>query len=335
MRASLLIAALPLMAATAALAQPRVEIPIQQSVLANGAPRYWVELSIAGGAPIRAMLDTGSTGLRVLAADPSAKALPAAGPDQNYGYTSGARFSGPPVKARIALGAARTPDDFVFQRIDKAGCGDDRPDCPVSEVAADAYRIGGRGENGFVAILGTNMGEADTPNPLKAMARSWIIELPKAGSDQPGRMILNPTGDETTGFTALPLDPIFANLRGGFHDAVPGCVIKAGGETSLCGPMLLDSGAPVVEVTLGGDARPVAWPGGTKARLTMGRQGAAVAMPFVTDGDQASRLTIRAGKGQPRNRISAGSLPFQAFAVLYDPQARILGLKPRTPTETP
>jgi hypothetical protein len=337
-RPALFALAVALCSGSAAFAAPgaRVEVPIHQSVLENGAPRYWVELSIAGGAPIRAMLDTGSTGLRVLALE--ARDLQAAGPSQDYGYTSGARFSGPTVKAQIALGSARTGSDFPFQRIETIGCSEAKPDCPVGKVAVADYRIGGRGARGFTAILGSNMGDADAPNPLKSLAESWVIELPLAGSDAPGRLILNPRDDETAGFTRVQLDPAFATLRGGFHDAVPGCVGKADGSARLCGPMLLDSGAPAVEVTLGKDQKAQAWSAGTSARLSIGRPDAFVAMPFTTDRDQAAKLRLREGRGQPRNRISAGSLPFQAFAVFYDPKERILGLKPRTPdtaTETP
>jgi hypothetical protein len=328
-----LLALAALAVAQAAAAAPRVEVPIHQAMLEGGAPRYWVDLSIAGRPPIRAMLDTGSTGLRVLAIE--AADLPVAGGVEEYGYTSGARYRGPIVKAAIALGEARA--DVRLQRVDTAACAKDHPDCPVDQVPARDYRIGGRGARGFTAILGANMADGPAPNPLKALADAWIIDLPRSGSDQPGRLILNPDAADRAGFTLVPTDPAFADLRGGFHDAVPGCVRKADGSTALCGPMLLDSGAPVVTVSLGGAEKPVAWPAGTPARLSIGRPGAAVALAFTTDVDQASKLIVRKGEGQPRNRISAGTLPFQAFAVLYDPQARILGLKPRNPaaTETP
>jgi len=331
-----LLALAALTVASAAVAGPRVEVPIHQATLEGGAPRYWVDLSIAGRPPIRAMLDTGSTGLRVLAID--AEDLPEAGSSvREYGYTSGARFSGPIVKGPIALGAAHSAADVRLQRIDTVTCAKTRPDCPVEKVAAKDYRIGGRGERGFTAILGANMAEGDAPNPLKALADAWIIDLPTPGSDQPGKLILNPDAADRAGFTLVPTDPKFADLRGGFHDAVPGCVRQAQGSVAVCGPMLLDSGAPMISVSPGEGQKVQPWQAGTAARIAIGRPGAAVAMGFTLDKDQASKLVLIPSESQPRNRISAGTLPFQAFTVLYDPQARILGLKPRNTaaTETP
>lgn len=188
-----LVALLALAPVTVALAAtPRVEVPIQQSVLAGGAPRYWVMLSIADGEPSRAMLDTGSTGLRVLAAAVPPTGVTRTDASKTYGYTSGAEYDGVIARARISLGAAQTKDDFPFQLIDKAGCSKAKPNCPVLKVAAKDYRIGGRGAQGFMIILGANMAASDAPNPLAAMADSWIIELPRPGSSQPGRLILNP-----------------------------------------------------------------------------------------------------------------------------------------------
>ncbi len=334
------LAAAPGPTTTALAAKPRVEAPIGQSRLANGAPRYWVELSIAEGAPMRALLDTGSTGLRVLAAAAPTSGVTPTGASKTYSYTSGAEFSGPVVRGRVALGQARTDGDVPFQLVDTVKCGKAKPDCPVSEVSPRDYRIGGRGALGYVAIIGTNMGQADAPNPLEALADSWIIELPLPGSTKPGRLILNPDDADRTGFTSVRLDPVFAELHGGFHDAVPGCLTSADGARSLCGPVLLDSGAPVVEVALGAGVKPSAWPAGSTAVLAIAPiQGPPLTATFQADRDQVSTLRIHPGQGQPRNRISAGALPFYAFSVLYEPHARILGFKPRQPdtaaTETP
>jgi hypothetical protein len=326
--------------ATALAAKPRIEVPIGQSRLASGAPRYWVELSIADGAPMRALLDTGSTGLRVLAAEAPTAGVTPTGANKTYGYTSGAEFSGPVVRGRITLGQARTGDDFPFQLIDTTRCSKAKPDCPVIEVSPKDYRIGGRGALGYVAIIGVNMGQGDPPNPLQALADSWIIELPRPGSTRPGRLILNPDDADRAGFAPARLDPAFADLHGGFHDAVPGCLATGDGARSLCGPVLLDSGAPVVEIALGADARPGTWPSGSTAVLAIAPiTGPPLAASFVIGGDPTAHLEIHPGQGQPRNRISAGVLPFYAFSVLYEPHARILGLKPRQPdtaaTETP
>lgn len=336
-----LVALLALAPVTVALAAtPRVEVPIQQSVLAGGAPRYWVMLSIADGEPSRAMLDTGSTGLRVLAAAVPPTGVTRTDASKTYGYTSGAEYDGVIARARISLGAAQTKDDFPFQLIDKAGCSKAKPNCPVLKVAAKDYRIGGRGAQGFMIILGANMAASDAPNPLAAMADSWIIELPRPGSSQPGRLILNPNDADRAGFSKVQLDPVFANLKAGFHDSVPGCVRTVDRAQSVCGPMLLDSGAPQVEIAFGASTKPQDFKTGASAAVVIAPvEGPPLVAPFTVGRGLAANLETHPGEGQPRNRISAGVLPFYAFSVLYEPHTRFLGLKPRQPdtaaTETP
>ena len=44
----------------------RVEVPIRQTKISDGVIRYSVPVSIDGGGPIDAELDTGSFGLRIL-----------------------------------------------------------------------------------------------------------------------------------------------------------------------------------------------------------------------------------------------------------------------------
>jgi hypothetical protein len=319
------------------MATERSEVPIRQSVAQGDIPRYWIELSIAGGPPIRAMLDTGSSGLRVLA---NVGAPPGAAPTNEtvrYGYTSGAEFSGPILTAPVTIGRLTTPPNFRLHLIETAACNASKPECPVSHTPPEAYRIGGRGKEGFTAILGTNMGRANVGNPLSAVADVWIIELPRPRSREPGRLILNPAPDEQAGFERLRLDPVFEQADGNFHDAVAGCVVSLDDDRSICGPTLLDSGAPVIEVSLGAGKSGGPWGPGVQAAIAFPTpSGAPLAARFVTGRDQPSKLLIHEGQGQPRDRISAGSLPFYAFSVLYDPKDRILGLKPRqAATEKP
>jgi hypothetical protein len=318
-------------------AAERAEVPIRQSVAQSDTPRYWIELSIAGGPPLRAMLDTGSSGLRVLANVGAPAGATRTDETVRYGYTSGAAFSGPILTAPVTIGSLTTPASFRLHLIEAMTCSASKPQCPVSRTSPEAYRIGGRGTEGFTAILGTNMGRSNVGTPLSAIADVWIIELPRPGSRAPGRLIMNPTPDERAGFERLPLDPVFERVDGNFHDAVAGCVVSLDGERSICGPTLLDSGAPVIEVSLGAGRTDASWGPGVPAAIAFPTpSGARMVARFVTGRDQPSKLLVHEGQGQPRDRISAGSLPFYAFSVLYDPKERILGLKPRpSATETP
>jgi hypothetical protein len=61
---AMMLAGLPA-APVPAVAAERVEVPLHQRVLSDGNIRYFVTLSVAGSRPLDAMLDTGSTGLRM------------------------------------------------------------------------------------------------------------------------------------------------------------------------------------------------------------------------------------------------------------------------------
>jgi len=59
---------------------------------------------------------------------------------------------------------------------------------PASLVSAAQYGIQGDGlpGEGFVAIMGVNMGHDPVPNPLIALGvKRWIVELPRPGETTP------------------------------------------------------------------------------------------------------------------------------------------------------
>jgi hypothetical protein len=312
-------------------AQPasRVEIPIRQRVLPNGDIRYTVALTL-GGAPIEAMLDTGSAGLRLLPGALPSGAYRLTDRREDYGFTSGVRLTGWIATADAAMGDLAAP--LRFEMVSTIGCKSDQPNCPASRVKPADYGLGGDGlpGQGFKAIIGVNMGPAPAGNPLAQLgAHDWIIRLPRPGETSPGALILNPTADDTAGFNRFALDPKFSSMDGSFHDAIAGCLFNAA-HKSQCGPMLLDSGAPGFHLTLGQDAPRLDWAKGDTATFgAFGENGAKLGVSFTVGALPGSQITQAPNKGNPRTRISAGNLPFFSFAVLYDPHAGVIGLKPR------
>ena len=82
-------------------------------------------------------------------------------------------------------------------------------------------------DEGFKAILGTDMAPEKVANPLTAMGvRRWIVELPRPGERGPGRLILNPTREETEGYVMLPMSAPFSKMQGGGLGTtpLPGCL---------------------------------------------------------------------------------------------------------------
>lgn len=248
--ACLLLGTPPLLAAAPG---PQIEVPIFQHRLSNGDIRFTVRVSVGGGAPIDAMLDTGSFGLRVLARAIAPTQYTATGITRGYGYGSGVVYRGPLAKAVVTIGGATTGTPVGIQVVQSVMCAAAKPDCPASRVTPADYGIGGDGlrREGFDAILGISLRGSDAPdaaiNPLSVIgSRRWIIILPEPGVATPGRMIINPAADDVAGFHPVLLRrlPPRADGRPQVFDAeIPSCPDRPLALQSSCQPMLLDSGA--------------------------------------------------------------------------------------------
>jgi len=306
-------------------------VPIRQTVLSDGQIRYSVPVSV-GGSKLEAMLDTGSVGLRVLERAILGAAYVSTGPTSTYHYGSGVRFHGVIAEAALTIGGAGGASPI--QVIDSVDCRADAPRCPASRVSADEYRIGGDGlrREGFAAILGVNMGKPYAMNPLAHIgARSWTVILPKRGESVSGELIINPDEHDVAGYTLFQTDEILRNLpeAGGFHDAISGCLSELDSARRICGPTLLDTGAPGLHIISPRPAELSGWRPGTRVELSFAtNRDAPLRTGFVVDSDRSSKLTS-AMRMQPRTWIMAGSLPYFAFSVFYDLESGMVGLKPR------
>jgi len=320
-------------AADAEPAPARVEAPIVQTVLPDGDIRYSISVKV-DGAPVEAMLDTGSTGLRLLPGAVPPALAGRHGRQTVYGYASGVEFRGEIVNTDLAIGQASSSRSVALDVVKSVDCRRDRPDCPASRVDLADFRIAGRGVpgQGFEAILGTNLSEADAANPLEAVgARAWIVTLPKPGDAAPGKLILNPDADDLQGFSLFKLNAALADVPGGFHDAVPGCLVNLEGRRQLCGPVLLDSGSPGIRIVADHPPGVGPWRPGMAAAVTFADGDSLLTARFSADGDLPSSVSFTPAPERAREpaRVVAGPLLFHAFSVLYDPVRGVVGLKPR------
>ncbi len=192
-------------------AQERVELPITQTLLPDGDIRYAVPVSIGGGQPIQALLDTGSTGLRVLGRGAGSGYYQDTGTPSLYIYGSGERLAGTIGLADIGLGDASTSAPAPIELVNDIGCMAFAPDCAAAKLAMPDYGIGGDGiaGQGFAAILGIGLmptAAGDSSNPLPAVgAQRWIVQLPLPGAAAPGVLILNPNIAELQDYQLFPL----------------------------------------------------------------------------------------------------------------------------------
>ncbi len=309
-----------LLVATPALAQ-RVELPIKRVTLSNGDRRFSVTVAI-DGQPVEAGLDTGSTGLRVLAA-----ALPQAAGKHGEGvrisYGSGVEFGGPSIPVALGLGTLPAGKAHV-QRIDKVACLARVPDCAArAKVGASDYRIQGDGQpgEGFVAILGIGLSADPVGNPLVALGiRRWIVELPRPGEDAPGRLVLNPDDAEVARYQHFSFI--------GDTNRVAGCIVAEAPAARLCAPAVIDTGAVGLRVQ-GGKAEQIL-SNGAAAQIVVGDDRATAAMP-VTIGrrDQASGMRLYPARRPGELTLSLGIAPYFHWSVLYDAEHRRLGLANR------
>jgi hypothetical protein len=332
-----LIAASPTRAQTPGGGPVRSEAEIRPSTLSNGARRYAVPVRV-GGTTLMAALDTGSTGLRILPGALAPADAQARGEAETYGYASGSRYEGVVGDAEVAIGGTRGRGPVHLIR--SIGCFAYLPHCPASRTTLDKYGIASDGlpGEGFKAILGIDMAPGRVGNPLRFLgAQRWIVELPRPGEGQ-GRLILNPTAQETQDYVMTPLAAPYAHERGGgLHDAVPGCLVNPGAGARACGVVLMDTGAPGLAVANGGlGAEP--WPDGSSAALDLfDKAGGLAARETLTIGrrDQGTRLTYRREARVVGVVIYAGVAPYFAYSVLYDPRRQTIGLKPRPPGPAP
>ncbi len=314
-----------------ALPSPRAEVPIREVVLSDGTRRYGVPIRI-GGTELEAGLDTGSSGLRILPGVLKDADAQATSRHDSYSYGAGAKLDGEIGRAVVSVG--QLSGATTVQLVRRVGCSSEQPHCAAASIPLSQYGVQGNGlpGEGFKAILGVNMGDAPAASLFKGIgARRWIIELPRPGEPGLGRIILNPTDDEVSGYVTLPVLAAFASEEGGLHDAIRGCLMRTSDQKTFCGAALLDSGAPGLEVVQSSISS-TPWPNETPAVLFFADAGDRVRVAeslVIGRREHASRLTFTQRRGAVATELYFGLTPYFAFSVLYDPAHGTVGFKPR------
>ena len=75
---------------------------------------------------------------------------------------------------------------------------------------------------------------------------------------------------------------------------------------------------------------PKRWGGGRSATLEIGGKGGPASVPFTSGDGPATQVTLHPPRGQGP-QISAGTLAYLRYAVLYDAKAGTIGFKARDP----
>jgi hypothetical protein len=336
--------ALLVLAPGPALAQTdRVVVPISQTALSNGDIRYSVPVQVANSVTIPALLDTGSTGLRVMRGALVSASYQDTGFASLYAFGGGDMLRGTIGTAEISVGGVSTSGDVPFEVVTEASCADFRPVCSAAMVSAQDYGIGGDGirGQGFQAILGVSLtiesGASYTANPLTHIgARRWIITLPEPGQSAAGALILNPDDQELQGFQMFQLAAVQsagAGYDSGWVDTLPGCLNDGTNGQDVCGPAILDTGSPgIIADIVGGQTAPL-WDRDDHVTMSFSTGNQSVSLPFVADRNPGTGLLQEPAQGGA-TRLLDGFLPFFYFDVLYDAGNGQIGLRPRADAPT-
>lgn len=329
-----------LWAAAAAPASSRIVVPIDQTVLRDGAIRYSIGMRI-NGQPLRVMLDSGSTGLRLMPRAVARLGLET-GELRKYPFASGVVLWGSTVRVQAAIGAA-APAALPVQAVYLVSCDPTHPSCPATWEMSAGFRIGADSpdeliSHGFLAILGIGLRPADIPNPLAVIGDGrWVIDLPLPGDPHPGRLILDPGGRELGTYETFPLERETmqgaAGRSAGWRDTIPGCLRQKGDRQAICRPMLLDTGSTGFQVFSSRVDNPTRWPAGSSVVLVF-KPGSGPRVGFEF---HSSRLPATAVFLDPlshsRNAdappITCGVMPYYYFSVAYDASRGVIGLKAR------
>ncbi len=302
----------------------RAEVPIHNFASPTGLTFYSIPLTL-GTAHVEALLDTGSSGLRVLSRALNAPDYATAQTPTDYAFGSGTRMTGVVATGALTLGGLTAPVQFAL--VQATQCTARIPDCPASKTSFAHFGVagGGQPDQGLLGLIGVGLRKGDSvDNPLASLGvTSWIVDLPRPGETQ-GRLVLNPSAGELAGYTLFQLQ---AGPQGGWLDtAVPACVEDEATHISACAGAFLDSGAPGIRV--GAPVSAAGFPEHSRAHLNFPHAGGDVSADFTLSEGPGTHVAV-IDPGPMPQRLFLGTVPFALFSVFYDSGHGVIGLKPR------
>ncbi|MDT0449591.1 DUF3443 family protein [Streptomyces hesseae] len=313
------------------------------------APRLQATVRI-GARLVNLLVDTGSTGLKVLASAVGDDATPT-GTTGSSSFLSGLKISGREARATLRLGAA-TADNQTILLVDSLGCVDRATDCAAAH-GGTPEEFGGV----FDGILGIGMAERDEgvkgccANPMSGLTGdgSFIVHF----DEEHPQLRLNPPPGTVERFRTVSLKrTVTAPARPGATPTtltswnptpMEACLTVTAVLDHECAPVVFDTGTPTLALEAPGPAGPALGallPGGVVD--TYGRQ---VALTITSaDWNWTYQMPSREALTQPMNALStpllsygrqtqaviiAGLPAFTKVDVLYDLHGGRTGLAPR------
>lgn len=301
-------------------------------------------LSINGGRPVRAVLDTGSTGVVVAARlIPDLDRLPVIGPGELTYSSSGRIMRGKWVRVPVTIGGTNgsevTTQPIPVLAVERVDCTPQARRCRARAAPASIAMIG----IGFARQRADAKPVADPALQAGARVRNPFLNLKTADPVRPSYLVtrrgvwLGLTPELLEGFRFVKLE---ANAATGDWNALPACLSVDGRTPPACGTALIDTGVTTMYLTLP-PAQLADRTLGTTSGQTLAR-GAELKVAFGAPGSDLG-YAFRAGEGHHlaapvsivlvnrTNRVFVNTSVrlLNAFDYLYDAQEGFVGLRPR------
>lgn len=293
----------------------RVRVP----VYSRNVP--FLDMTVGSSGPLSMFIDTGAGGIRIHPGNVKDSDIEHTGNRNQVMYGDGnAGIEGEVVLGEVRIGDFVVPGKTPFQAISKHVCKQGYED----RCKRTGSKHGGAGTIGLgifhYSDLKKKMHKNDSPvfNPLIQQGSfSYILKVPR-NDNKKGALIINPTPQEKSRFTLIPLAP-------GNGQRVPICINR------YCFEAVLDTGTVGnnIPIATQKDVRQLGLPvhadkiaEGTSIPITLGT------------GRNALSLNVMAGKKAANYRIAdkengrglLGIDIFRYIDVLYDFEAGVIGV---------
>jgi hypothetical protein len=238
-----------------------------------------IQLSLGDAGPIEGILDTGSSGIQLLADLLPPATLAAIAPGTvHYAYSFpelGIEARGTIDTATVIIGDRATSSQIPIVVYDQLSC--TSPSLCPSDGGLEPYVF-----NGYPAIVGVGLrntltGGAAVGSPIAQLPGQppFIVKAPAVGGDA-GLLRIGPSVEEIAAYTTFqlpadPLDPALPNGTESWDDwAIPSCIDDANTATDYCANGLLDTGTQFMAMWWTGQASTVLFPPASNVSVSMG-----------------------------------------------------------------
>jgi len=174
---------------------------------AAGLPGMLIPVRVGppGSATAQVILDTGSSGLRILASALDSSVYHRTGTKLTNTFDNGMVFDGEQATAIVAVGDAATPQEIDIEVVDSVSCSASTPDCVTAAGASALTDVGTMGAFG-VGLRGYSSSTLFSPiAQLPTAMQSYSIHLDSGATS--GSLAIGLSASDLSSYQRVPLSP--------------------------------------------------------------------------------------------------------------------------------